>query len=623
MIPAIRACLLTAMILCVWPARAQEQTGRPDTADAALSAKQEMVRDQIARLVDRMYRLSEALKESEPAGAAKLRDALQETQERLVQMKVEQAVALLKERHLEDARSLQTQLLEDLNAVLKTMLAGPDESQRLRSEIERLEAFSRELGKLIERQQGHLEATRQAGSDPARAEAVARALQQVSDLLNAQQSLSRSTAEQGPERIEGLAPEQRALAERTKETAEEVTRMDGGAESQTESPVQAAGQALEQAAGEMSEAAEEMDSDEPAKAGESQRLAEEALKRAIHELRKEQQRPPESPDLKQLAKGQRQTQRQTGQLSRDMGGRGGASGQGQDGGEQQGGGQEGDQSEAPQQDGQQQPAPGADRVERAEREMGRGAENLEQENREQAEQDQAEALEELHEARRELEETLEQLRKQEQLDTLANLEERLREILNRQLRVNRLSADLAAKPAQSWERADELMLAETVGEQKANREATGLTLHILQEDATTVAFPHVVGQVREDMELVVDRLTRRLLDPLTLRVEADIVETLEELLAAIERKKQELQDQNQGDGGSQEGNPPLLPTSAELKLLKQSQLRINRRTQLLAGQQTPSEAAPDSLTRQSTELSERQKDLAELAREMHTKATEE
>lgn len=578
--------------------------------DEALAAKQEMVRDQIRRLVDRMYRLSEALRETEPASAEKLRAALTQAKERLVELQADEALALLQQHQLDEARTIQQELLDSLNDVLEVMLAGPDEGERLRSEIERLEAFRQELGRLIERQQGHVDGTRQALQAGGRAAAIARAVETVRALLEAQQSLSRRTADEPAAPAGALAGEQQALSERTAEAAQQVERIGSGSEGEQSDALQNAGRSLGAAGQQMSQAAEQLSGGSAGAAGEHQQAAEQALTRALHELQKEQKQLGEPGELQQRADTQRETQKQTDRLAQRMGGGQGGQQPGQQGGQPGGEPAEGG------------PAPGAGRVEQAERQMGRGADALEQQRVPEGLDNQERALEELEGARRELDETLEQLRTQEQLDTLANLEERLRTILNRQKLINGQTSDLADKPPDSWERADELALAELVGRQKTNGEETSQALYILTEDATTVAFPHVLEQVVGDMRLVAGRLAKRLLGAQTQQIETDIVETLEELLAAVERKQAELQSSGQAMAGSA-GNPPLLPPSAELKLLKQSQLRVNRRTALLSEGESEPAASQAELTEEAGKLSERQKDLADLAGQMHSKMTGE
>ncbi|UCC29562.1 MAG: hypothetical protein JSU86_15325, partial [Phycisphaerales bacterium] len=103
-------------------------------------------------------------------------------------------------------------------------------------------------------------------------------------------------------------------------------------------------------------------------------------------------------------------------------------------------------------------------------------------------------------------------------------------------------------------------------------------LHILDEDGTTIVFPNVVGHLSEDMGTVADRLAAYQVGALTQAIEQEIVETLEQLLGAVQRMRQDNEQQGMSGLSSDAGQSPLLPQSAELKLLRASQLRVNTRT---------------------------------------------
>jgi hypothetical protein len=106
-------------------------------------------------------------------------------------------------------------------------------------------------------------------------------------------------------------------------------------------------------------------------------------------------------------------------------------------------------------------------------------------------------------------------------------------------------------------------------------------LDILVEDGTAVIFPRVVEQLRDDLMSTSDLIKAHKTGGYTQGLQREIENTLKELIEALEQaqRQQEPSDQPPGDPptGPQE-EPPLLPTSAELKLLRSAQLRVNRRT---------------------------------------------
>ena len=106
--------------------------------------------------------------------------------------------------------------------------------------------------------------------------------------------------------------------------------------------------------------------------------------------------------------------------------------------------------------------------------------------------------------------------------------------------------------------------------------------------------------------------------PYTQALERDIEQTLEEIIAALERAQEQQEQQSQqseSQSQSQQQLQPLVPDSAELKLLKSAQLRVNKRTKSF------DEARPDGpldteMKAQVTKIAKRQEDVARMTEEM-------
>jgi len=79
-----------------------------------------------------------------------------------------------------------------------------------------------------------------------------------------------------------------------------------------------------------------------------------------------------------------------------------------------------------------------------------------------------------------------------------------------------------------------------------------------------------------------DRLKRKLTDAITQRAQEKAIYVLGQLVDALEEEIADLQkkdeDQQQGGGGGQQGQPQLVPTLAELKMLRLMQQDINQDT---------------------------------------------
>jgi hypothetical protein len=122
-------------------------------------------------------------------------------------------------------------------------------------------------------------------------------------------------------------------------------------------------------------------------------------------------------------------------------------------------------------------------------------------------------------------------------------------------------------------------------------------------------------QMAGDMTEVAARLDHADTSPATRRALTDIIALLEEMLQAVEQKRAEdARLEQQGGQQSSDQPRPLLPGSAELKLLRSSQQRLNERTLELT-------QSPDALNQEQTataqRLSQRQRRLADLARRMN------
>jgi hypothetical protein len=123
----------------------------------------------------------------------------------------------------------------------------------------------------------------------------------------------------------------------------------------------------------------------------------------------------------------------------------------------------------------------------------------------------------------------------------------------------------------------------------------------------------LVRQLAADMQAVAQRLDRADTSEPTRVLLADIIALLEEIVGAIERKRNEEPQDQQGqpqESGQQDRPMSLLPPSAELKLLRSSQVRVNERTGALRG----ADGNDRALLRH---LAQRQRRLAELARKMN------
>ena len=254
------------------------------------------------------------------------------------------------------------------------------------------------------------------------------------------------------------------------------------------------------------------------------------------------------------------------------------------------------------------------------------ADALDEARRDDANKDMEAAERELAEAKKELEEILRQLREEEVDSNLKQLEERFRAMLEQQIRVNESTDKLATTPNEARTTEFEISANRLAGDQNEIVTAAGRALLLLKEDGTSIAFPVTVEEMQQDMMQVSTRLSAAKVNDITQQIEADIVETLNELIEALqeaqqdnEESEQDPQESEPGEGAP--GEEPLVDQIAELKMLRSLQKRIYNRHQRYA-KYLDDPADPIGVSQEPDvivaldRLAERQAQLTDIARQL-------
>ena len=356
-------------------------------------------------------------------------------------------------------------------------------------------------------------------------------------------------------------------------------------------------QPLEQASQNQQKAENNLGRNQPEDAKRDEQNALENMQEALDELEKERKRiaslPPEVFD--ELARKQRRTRGKTEDLAKQMKNAKKPSG---------------DEAN----EDQPKQTPGQQNVQNAQQAMEDAAGNLEEDQPEAATRKQEKAEEELEKALKEIEQRLNQLREETREEKLARLEARFSEMLNRQKVVSSLTLELNDKKA-SFGRLrprDVLALVRMATEEMEIRELGQQAYDLLLEDGTSIVFPEMVVDVQEDLATVAQLLQGERTDQLTQMIQLDIESVLQELLDALKQAKKQG---GGGGGGGGGGKQPLLRKSAELKMLRAAQLRVNRRTlQLDMIRGESGNTADDQLVREIENIAIRQGEVAEMTR---------
>jgi hypothetical protein len=333
-------------------------------------------------------------------------------------------------------------------------------------------------------------------------------------------------------------------------------------------PPQPGQKSLEDSAKSQQRAEEKLGSGKPADAKRQQEKSLEQLEKALSELEKEKRRieslPPEI--LEQLAKEQRRNRDKTMDIVKAM--------------------EKAPQAKPPEEEGggegQPPKQPGQEQMQQAGDAQQKAADNMQQNDSDQAQQDQKQAEENMEKALEEIEDRLSQLREETNEEKLARLEARFREMLDRQNIASVMTIEIEDKRSNLGQvrLRDELLILRLATEELEIRELGQQAYDLLLEDGTSIVFPEVVQDLRSDLASAADLLQAQKTDQLTQLTQKEIETTIVDLLDALKQAKQEKKGGGGGGGGGG-GKQPLLKKSAELKILRMRQRRLNRRTKKL------------------------------------------
>lgn len=269
-------------------------------------------------------------------------------------------------------------------------------------------------------------------------------------------------------------------------------------------------------------------------------------------------------------------------------------------------------------------APGAESVRRAVQDEENAAKNLDEDKRPKASEDLTKAEEELKKAKEDLEKRLKQLREQELERLLANLEARVNKMLTMQKEVQ--SATKAINETVQKHPEKKAQPADFQNSQKQeDKEAEIIheadkAIQLLQSEGSAVAFPAVFEEVRKDMSRVKERLHDANVGEQTIALEQDIIDSLEHMRDALKKAQQEIGKSPPMPPGMPPPDQPqlqkLLDEIAELKMIRELQKQVNRRTE----RNGMTEQSEDPQTRKELkDLSDRQEKIETMVNNLATK----
>jgi hypothetical protein len=622
--------LLPAVLcLVIWssPLKAQSETV-PTDADAPaaepaeeprvdLGQAQLQIQRDFERFEDKLFELSEHLRGEDPDRADLLNRTRSQSRELRVldQMKVI-ATLLAEGNELGDAVSRQDELVAHLQVLLK-LLQSEDERDRIAREIERIEDLIKDTNDVIGRQKDARAATERRG-DPGTLEG------QQEDVQNRAQELA--------EKIDRQVAERAAERNRSGEQSEsqEGSEQSSGeqSEGQEGEGQESSGEPMEGASGMPSEGApmegepmegEPMEGEQPMP-GENP----EGEPGDMPPMEGSESESSQSPSGSQS---QSQSPSQSGSQSQSQS----PSPSGSQSQQQQPPGEspEGESSEqtggpqSPSDPSDQQQTPGREELEKAIEEMNQAIEELKAKDHDGASDEQDQALAELERMKAQLEEILRQLREEEREMFLTMLEARFQEMLRVQLQINAETTRLDRVPADQRGSSHATKSTDLSRDQGGNALEADRALILLKEEGSSVAFPEAVEQMRDNMLTVVGRLGKADTGETTQLIEQLIVETLDEMILALQKELEKMkeQEQQQQQQQQQDQDPPLVDVLAELKMIRSLQNQINRLTRQLGLEVEGEQAGEGDTLELLHDLSGRQQRVQEATYDLSTGKT--
>lgn len=583
-------------------------------------------------LHERMQRLQIEKAATDPDEGRVLEAGNRFIQERRIKDGMAEVEQLIAGSRFDEALARMDGVHEDLQRLIDLLLDRDLDLEKLLDEIARLEKYQERVADLLAEQLDEKEAA-------ARTEALERHLQELdaareatAKLLEEQKALRAQANAAGLEAPEPAAREmadrEKQLKDRAENLADKLEQIEkdgeklgtGKGEPKPADPKEGAPKAgdpkdaakpgscsgsCKGAAGAMGKAEQQLQKNKPERSlqdmDEAVRKLEETMQQ-LEQMSEEAKRKLLELPFEQQVRAQEQTRIDTDRLAEDM---------------------EGDDRAAEEKGEGPKQTPGKKNVQQAVPKQKAAAGQLKEYVPGKAEQEQQDAAEQLEQAQKALEDALAQLRQQLQDEVLRALEERFGAMLEKQkeLSARTKAADRLAQnavtaagqaPAQVVQRAVEI----ANGEHGLAGEA-GDALKLLQQEGTTAAYPALVELLREDLVRTAGRLEQTKTGDLTQQLQADIEQTLKDLIDALRRQI----EMNASQGGSCmcNGQPVLVPTSAELKLVMLRQKHVNRKTTAYDERVPAEQRGAEDAIEAATEISRQQGVVEDLLRRMAVK----
>ena len=609
-------CLIAVAVLSFagqtgWAQNAPAVAAPVAEAPAPLATSQEAIRARYLRFENTLQQLSEYLRKADPQRADLLVRAIGKSKEGRIPDQLQALTDLLKNDQLGDAIEREEEVIKQMQVMLD-LLMSEDRKDEIEQEKARIKDLIKDVDKLIGKQTD-ARANTERGGDP-------------NDLQSQQKKVAEGT-EKLVQKIAGQDAQKNAAKQRDKEGKPKDAKGKPKDSSDQDDPKDGDAKDGKNAKdGKPSDPKDDKPTDgKDAKPGDDKNKDGKPSDPKDAKPSDPKEAKPSDPKDGKPSDGKPKDSKPQDGKPKDGKPQKGQSGDPQDMPPQDGD-QPKDQNSQDQQDqsgDEPKPdkTPGREEVQKAKQEMDRAIEELKKNRKAKASDKQDQALAELLKAKEKLEEILRQLREEERAMVLTALEARFRDMLLRQEAVNNGTLAIHAVPSDKRSDRHRNRAVELARNEDEISLLAAKALTLLKEEGSSVAFPEAVEQIRDDMLTVARRLERADVGEITQNIEADIVESLKEILEAMQKELEKLKDekQKQQQQQQQEKKPsPLVNKLAELKMLRSLQYRVNRRTKQMGRLVEGEQALDGDVVSQLRQLSERQSKVQKATHDLAT-----
>lgn len=588
-----------------------------ETKSTPLGVRQQSIKRMVAELENQFTDLAKLIQEENPEQATKLVDAFKTSKDLLLEKRMDDITKLLDLSKLDSANEEQKKTIDDIKGLIEFLLKDDSEKDRIKKEVEKLKRWKAEIESLIQDESELKDESELRAEKDKVLEEMDRNIAELKKLIDKQKNIKDATEKEsvnGIESLDKIADDQNQLRKDTEKLQDLLSKEDENSNSDKdeESDESEPSDLIKDAIDDQKIAEKKLGEGKGKLAADAESKAIDNMQKALNDLEEERNRvagiDPE--DLEGLKEGQKETADKTAQLSQNID-------------EENKSDEDSNQQQDPLKEGQEK---AQDAIDSAKEKMDSASGQLAQGKPGQAAQQQKDAIEDLNRARDEIDKQLDELQQQEKMEALVQLEQMFSEMLEKQRQGSSkvLVLDEKRKIQDGrLKRADRIELRSVEILERKLSEKSEEAVNLLNDEGSSVVVRNVVEGMQNDLLAIADMVDGNETGVFVQRSQKEVELTLQELIDAVkiaqkmeEQKQDQQQDQQNQQQNQQNQQQNLLPPSAELKLLRLTQLRINRRTVDFEMQLNNENVKNDVLKRQVNEVTILQKKVTESAREL-------